>query len=34
VDVNLTEALSVDTKDWNVPFLFPLSDLYTYIVFM
>ena len=31
-DVNLTEALS--TKDWNVLFLFPLTDCYTYIVFM
>jgi len=37
-DVNLTEALSLDTKDWNVLFLFPLTDfymhMYMYIVFM
>jgi len=33
-DVNLTEALSLDTKDWNVLFLFPLTDFYMYIVFM
>ena len=33
-DVNLTEALSLDTKDWNALFLFPLTDFYMYIVFM
>jgi len=33
-DVNLTKALSLDTKDWNVLFLFPLTDSYMYIVFM
>jgi len=33
-DVNLTEALSLDTKDWNVLFLFLLTDFYMYIVFM
>jgi len=32
VDVNLTEVLSFDTKDWNVLFLF--TDFYMYIVFM
>ena len=33
-DVNLTEVLILDTKDWNVLFLFPLTDFYMYIVFM
>ena len=32
--MNLTEALNLDTKDWNVLFLFPLTDVYMYIVFM
>jgi len=31
-DVNVTEALSLDTKDWNVLFLFPLTDFYVYCV--
>jgi len=36
VDVNLTEALSSETKDWNVLvlFLYPLTDFYMYTVFM
>ena len=33
-DVNLTEVLSLDTKDWNVLFLFPLTNFYMYIVFV
>ena len=33
-DVNLSEALSLDTNDWNVLFLLPLTDFYMYIVFM
>jgi len=33
-DVNLTKAFSLNTKDWNVLFLFPLIDFYVYIVFM
>jgi len=34
-DVNLTEVLSLDTKDWNVLFLFLLTDFYIYtVVFM
>jgi len=32
--VNLTEALSLDTNDWNVLFLFSLTDFCMHIVFM
>jgi len=31
-DVNRTQALSLDTKDWNVPFFLHI-DFYMYIVF-
>jgi len=34
VAVNLTEVLSFDTEDWNVLFLFLLTDLCMYIVFV
>jgi len=32
--VNLTEASSLDAKDWNVLFLSPPTDFYMYIVFV